>query len=152
MGKNKGQVIFGQSRKEEFNPNDSKINFAIPYKRVMRTIHVEGHVSPDAISPGVNSQVLWSRGLVPILPPVHLLAGGCHLLDQIGLLDNMNKTSKLCLDGKKINASTSGKTGDIDLFGFQQTPTQCERKERFQKKIEAVKQTEGLLVENTRPV
>ena len=71
-------------------------------------------------------------------------------MDKIGSLDNMHNTFKLCLDGKKINASTSGKTGD--LYGFEQTATLCERKDRIQKEIEAVKQTEGLLVGNTRPV
>ena len=97
--KDKGQLIFGQSKKSEFDPSDSKINFAVPYKRITRTS--EGPISPDILSPGIIS----------------------YLLDKIASMDNKNKnkTFKLCLDGKKINASTPGSGGDVDLFGLVKT-------------------------------
>lgn len=43
----------------------------------------------------------------------------------------MNQTFKLCFDGKKINSSISDKSGDIDLFGFEGSPTLLEKQERL---------------------
>lgn len=57
-------------------------------------------------------------------------------------MDNKNKTFKLCLDGKKINASTSGSGGDVDLFGFEPSPTLAERQNRLKNEIDTVKEAE----------
>jgi hypothetical protein len=119
--KNKGQPIFGQSKKSEFDPSDSKINFAVPYKRIRGTS--DGPISPDILSPGIIS----------------------YLLDKIASMDNKNKTFKLCLDGKKINASTSGSGGDVDLFGFELSPTLAERQNRLKNEIDTVKEAETAL-------
>lgn len=45
------------------------------------------------------------------------------------------KTYKLCLDGKKINGSTTGILGDVDLFGHEQKPTLREKQNRLQDEI-----------------
>jgi len=68
-----------------------------------------------------------------------------YLLDKIASMDNKNKTFKLCLDGKKINASTSESGGDVDLFGFEPSPTLAERQNRLKNEIDTVKEAESAL-------
>lgn len=37
--------------------------------------------------------------------------------------NNKLKTFKLCVDGKKLNASSKSMSGGVDLFGFEDKPT-----------------------------
>ena len=53
-----------------------------------------------------------------------------HLLNLLAEQTTNTKTYKLCLDGKKINSSTSSVLGDVDLFGYEQKPTLTEKQER----------------------
>ncbi|KAL5011712.1 hypothetical protein ScPMuIL_010263 [Solemya velum] len=109
--KHKGQVIFGQTSQGTFSPSESKINFAVPMRKV--TDSSLSPLGPDAIRPG-------------IIQP---------LLDKVSMLASEDKTYKICLDGKKINASTSGQSGDIDLFGFEREPTILAKRERLKREL-----------------
>ena len=69
----------------------SLINFAVPILSVRSTELAP--VKPSETMPGILN----------------------YLLDKVAESTNPSKTYKICFDGKKINASTSGLEGDIDL-------------------------------------
>lgn len=98
--KHNTQLLAGESEKGLFHPEDAQINFAIPQKGVTST------ASPDQMHPGI----------------IHML------IDRVAEDSTPLKMYKLCFDGKKINSSTSGRHGDIDLWGLEQKPTLNERK------------------------
>lgn len=77
-----------------FDPSQSKINFAVPYHKVRNA--TEAPLSAKDIQPGILT----------------------YVLDKFAQQATNDQTFKLCFDGKKINASTKGEEGDIDLFGF----------------------------------
>ena len=114
--KNKGQVIFGETTRGTYTTTDSRINFAVPVSRVSDLNR--SPLAPDNIRPG-------------IIQP---------LLEKIVPTAIEGKTYKICLDGKKINASTSGKLGDVDLFGFEKQPTLPERKARLENELKLTEQ------------
>jgi hypothetical protein len=60
-------------------------------------------------------------------------------------LADSNQTFKLCFDGKKINTSISGEYGDIDLFGFEGTPTLQEKRERLKREQTMIKEAVDML-------
>lgn len=109
--KNRGEIIINDSKRGCFNPAESEINFAVPIQKVKKKM--EGPMPPDDIKPGILQHM------------IHLIA------EQSSTL----KTYKLCLDGKKINGSTTGILGDVDLFGHEQKLTLREKQNRLQDEI-----------------
>lgn len=104
--KHKGDLINGQSHPGEFDPKLSRINYSVPFSKVTGTS--ESPVPSSQIRPGIVS----------------------HLLDKVAEQSNKYQTFKLCFDGKKIS-STSSQFGDIDLFGFEGTPTLADKQLRL---------------------
>ena len=102
--KHTGKLITKECDKGHFRPEERSINFAVPFRSV--TDSKSSPVSPADLQPGI----------------IH------YLLDKVSENSDSKKTYKLCLDGKKINASTSGKYGDIDLWGYEHSPTLLERR------------------------
>ena len=85
----------------------SWINFAVPILSVRSTELAP--VKPSEIMPGILN----------------------YLLDKFAESSNPSKTNKICFDGKKINAFTSGLEGDIVLWGLEHKPTLKERREQL---------------------
>ncbi|KAK3085168.1 hypothetical protein FSP39_025400 [Pinctada imbricata] len=110
--KHKGQITFGEVPRGMYDPSDAKINFVVPMSKVSDlNLSV---LAPNDVKPG-------------LIKP---------FLEKVALHNTDEKTYKICLDGKKINASKSGSLGDIDLFGFEKQPTLSERKDRLNHEIE----------------
>lgn len=105
--KHGGMLIAGDCEKGVYDPKDSCINFAVPVRSVVSS--KLSPVAPADVKPGILKQ----------------------LLDRVAEQSSNLKTYKLCLDGKKINASTSGQGGEIDLWGNEQKPTLKERQEQL---------------------
>ena len=105
--KNKGDLVNRLSAPREFDPKGSRINFSVPFAKVTGTS--ESPIPSSQIRPGILT----------------------HLLDKVSEQTSKDQTFKLCFDGKKINCSISGKYGDIDLFGFEGTPTLAEKQLRL---------------------
>ena len=116
--KNQGQLIQGQTYRGCYDPQYSKINFAVPSVNVVRKHDEYGK---DEMKPGVFRDT------------IQLLA----TLDR-------SKTYKIAVDGKKISKGRGKEMGDIDLFGFE-TPLLSERLSKFQKEKEVVKSLTEIL-------
>ena len=106
--KHTGTLMTEQSDRGIFSPQEAKINFAVPILSVRSTELAP--VKPSEIMPGTLN----------------------YLLDKVAESSNPSKTYKICFDRKKINASTSGLQGDIDLWGLEHKPTLKERLEQLQ--------------------
>lgn len=111
MDRKTGEIIINYSKRGCFNPAESEINFAVPIQKVKKKM--EGPMPPDDIKPCILQHM------------IHLIA------EQSSTL----KTYKLCLDVKKLNGSTTGILGDVDLFGHEQKPTLREKQNRLQDEI-----------------
>ena len=56
------------------------------------------------------------------------------------------KTYKLCVDGKKINLSSSQVDGEVNLFGFEDNPTFQENRDRLMTHISMIREIDNLLM------
>ena len=95
------------SNRTEYRPKDACINFSVPHRTII--IAKDDTLSASDIKPGMLDR----------------------LVDKVSEQSTPSKTYKLCVDGKKINSSLSGPEGDIDLFGFEGSPTLAEKRERL---------------------
>ncbi|XP_053383231.1 uncharacterized protein LOC123562931 [Mercenaria mercenaria] len=100
--KNLGQKFINPD--EEISAENAEINFAVPYRATVGNRNKL--FSEDDVKPGL---------LIP-------------MIDKLASQTRVDKTYKLCVDGKKINAGKSKKHGDIDLFGFEKPPTLSDRR------------------------
>ena len=121
--KHTGKLVTKECERGHFRPEERSINFAVPFKSV--TSLKSSPVSPSDLQPGI----------------IH------YLLDKVSENSDSKKTYKLCLDGKKINASTSGKYGDIDLWGLEHSPTLLERRACLESDQAVIKSASKLLDE-----
>ena len=112
--KHRGQLVTGQSSKGHYNPCDSEINFAVPHRAVVSSDL--SPLSPADVSPGIID----------------------ILLSNFAKKAEPQKTYKICVDGKKINAAVNTRQGDIDLWGFEESPTLKERQEELHKEKNAI--------------
>ena len=56
------------------------------------------------------------------------------------------KTYTLCVDGKKINVSSSQVDGEVNLFGFEDNPTFQENRDRLMTHISMIREIDNLLM------
>jgi hypothetical protein len=56
------------------------------------------------------------------------------------------KTYTLCVDGKKINVSSSQVYGEVNLFGFEDNPTFQENRDRLMTHISMIREIDNLLM------
>ena len=94
-----------------YQPSESKINFAVPSRQVLDELQ-----SPVSVgSPGIITEM------------IDTLTGSDP--QQI-------ETFKMCVDGKKLNAGLVGqKLGDVNLWGFEQSPSLTEKETRYHEEI-----------------
>ena len=116
--KHRGTLISGETSRGSFSPHTSKINFAVPRQKVTEAL--SSTLPATDISPGIIE----------------------HLLNTFAEQSRPDETFKICLDGKKINSSVSGSMGDVDLFGFEASPTLVEKKMRLDEELNLVKKTD----------
>jgi hypothetical protein len=101
-----GTFLSNNSRKGKLDPMSSEINFAIPSRNTF--IDNKQSKVPSILKPGIIHQAIISIGKSPL-----------------------NKVNMMCLDGKKVTAGLDDKYGDVDMFGYEQSPTLSEQKERL---------------------
>jgi hypothetical protein len=57
------------------------------------------------------------------------------IAECVETVTNHSKQVKISMDGKKVNSSLSKESGDVNLFGFEESPTFQERNERLSKEL-----------------
>ncbi|MES9902852.1 MAG: hypothetical protein ABW168_09225, partial [Sedimenticola sp.] len=122
--KHTGKIVTQDSERGSYKPEDWAINFSVPIHSV--TSGKLAPVSGSDIQPGILS----------------------YMIERVSEKADETKTYKLCLDGKKINAATNGKHGDIDLWGYEHTPSLSERKESLEAEIKCIEKVNGIVTEN----
>ena len=110
--RSEGQIVSGESERGLFNPERSKINFAVPSRS---SIIQQSTTIPSALKPGVIKETLDAVARTT--------------------LTNVNM---MCVDGKKVNAGLDSDSGDVDMFGFENSPTVNENKSRLDAEIEMI--------------
>ena len=111
--KNWGQVVGKECARSNYNPNKSKINFAVPSERVLRNFDEQ---LPKIIPPGKIHKCL------------NLLKG--------------EKDIVLMADGKLVTKGLKEHfCGDVNLFGHEVNPNIAELKEEIQKHLNFVSQS-----------
>ena len=111
--KNWGQVVAKECQRSHYNPNRSKINFAVPSERVLR--HFDAQL-PKIIPPGKIHRCL---DLLKGQKDIILMADG-----------------KLVTKGLKENFC-----GDVNLFGHETNPNIAELREEIQRHLNFVSQS-----------
>ena len=119
--KNQGQVIKSETTPGHFNSQESKINFAVPDRRVLQ--------DEEKIIAGNKPGIFHS------------------MIESVSNADpDQRLTYKLCVDGKKINPCSSG---EVDLWGFENEPTYEQKQKRLNEELDFLdkihKQTEKFI-------
>ena len=112
--KYKRELVKGVMSKGSLDPSNFKINFAVPYSKVRDSL--------EAPLPAVD------------IKPAILTC----LLDKYAEQARSEQTFKLCFDGKKINPSTKGDQGDVDLFGFDGRPSIGAKRQRLEEEKQSI--------------
>jgi len=111
--KSQGEAILRVSERGQFSPETSRINFAVPNPKVLRSFdpyHVNGERKPGLHEDLINT-----------------------------LSENLDRKSAcLTFDGKKIKQGLSENCGDVDLLGFESGQTLQERKTQLDTELEEV--------------
>lgn len=78
-----------------YDPQESRINFAVPSNQVLRKLN---HFQKEDLMPGIIATTLEKLSM-----------------------QNEGKTFKIAVDAEKISKGRGRVLGDVDLFGFEQT-------------------------------
>ena len=116
-----GSIVTGRTERGNFNPQSSQVNFAVPDVSVIRSLSRAENV--ESIRPGILNT----------------------MLDKISINSAAN-TYKICFDGKKINSSVA-EGGEIDLWGFETSPTLRDMKDKLERETLLVIKTKEALQE-----
>lgn len=81
--------------REVYDPQESRINFAVPSNQVLRKLN---HFQKEDLMPGIIATTLEKLSM-----------------------QNEGKTFKIAVDAEKISKGRGRVLGDVDLFGFEQT-------------------------------
>ena len=92
--KNKGQILHNETSPGLQKPEEAKVNFIVPDRRVL----VDDRKTVENSNPGILYDIIE---MVILSDP-----------DQL-------HTFKICADGKKINPCS---TGEINLWGYEDSP------------------------------
>ena len=93
--KRRGQVVVGNTEKGNFKPAESEINFAVPRRALVSS--ELSPLSPEDVKPGI----------------LHTL------LSKFAGKAEPQKTFKICIDGKKINAAITARVDrEIPVAGI----------------------------------
>ena len=112
--KNAGQEESELGFSGNYNPMDSKVNFAVPSRRILDKMATPIQTTRPEILTEMISKL-------SSFDPEQVL------------------TYKVCVDGKKINAGVRGQAlGDINLWGFEDPPTLGDRTERLNQELTVV--------------
>ena len=105
--KNKGQIRHNEISAGSQRPEAAKVNFVVPDRRVL--------VDETKIVESSNPSILYD------------------VIETVSQSDpDQCQTFKICVDGKKINPCSSG---EINLWGYEDSPTFKERLSRFNNEI-----------------
>ena len=98
----KTNVLTGQTKRGVYEPSNAKYNFAVPSKSVIKSASSQ---IPNEIFPGVLQEVL----------------------DNITRSTTFTEKSlKICVDLKRINANKASQMSTVDLWGLEDEPTKQE--------------------------
>ena len=114
-----GSIVDGRTARGVFNPQASRVNFAVPDVSIIRSL------SRSEYAERIKPRVLNT------------------MLDKIST-NSVENTYKICFDGKKINSSVA-EGGEIDLWGFENPPTLRDMKDKLDReKLLVIKTKETL--------
>ncbi|KAK3086499.1 hypothetical protein FSP39_019282 [Pinctada imbricata] len=99
--KNEGEILNHDTEKGFFDPLRSKINFPVPSKHAL----YKTNEKPSPFFPGISDKCI-----------------------EIMAKHYLQKPLKLSVDGKKISRGKCKEMGDIDCWGFENSPTLSRRK------------------------
>ena len=119
--KNTGQVITGEAERGNYKPQDSKINFAVPDARTLRTFNNLDF--PTNISPGIIHSAIDLKS------------------------KEKEKDFVLSVDAKKVARGLSDDAGDVDLFGHEPGPARGQQMARLSREKHLGEQIADLLGE-----
>ncbi|VDH98759.1 Hypothetical predicted protein [Mytilus galloprovincialis] len=120
--KNTGNINEGMSERGKYEPMNSELNFAVPSWSVLDKMITP--VSTETFRPGlIDTMINISHENDP---------------DKIA-------TFKLCVDGKKINSSTIGNLGDVNLWGHEDPPTLSSKMKQLDEDKNNIEQLRNLL-------
>jgi len=91
-----GDVKTATTSKSMYSPSQSNINFAVPDIKILAA---SASIKSSEMKPGLLPQML-----------------DIFMKDEINIF-------KLCVDGKKLNISSTQVNGEVNLFGFEDKPT-----------------------------
>ncbi|VDI71523.1 Hypothetical predicted protein [Mytilus galloprovincialis] len=120
--KNTGNINEGMSERGKYEPMNSELNFAVPSWSVLDKMITP--VSTETFRPGLIDTM------------INIL----HENDPDKIA-----TFKLCVDGKKINSSTIGNLGDVNLWGHEDPPTLSSKMKQLDEDKKNIEQLRNLL-------
>ena len=105
--KNKGQVINSEATPGLYTPHDSKVNFVVPDRRMLK-----------------EDSLIMTEKKPAILH---------NMIDVISKNDHQQYlTYKICVDGKRINPTSKG---EVNMWGYEASPTYEQKAERLDHEI-----------------
>ena len=106
MGGIKSAGQLEDNSRTELIAQDSHINFCVPNSGVLRSVFDDSKLECE--NPGIFEDVL----------------------DKFAQ-DHKIDSCKVAIDGKRLNSGFGKHLGDVDLFGHENEPTLCDRKQRL---------------------
>ncbi|CAC5421890.1 unnamed protein product [Mytilus coruscus] len=124
--KHLGQVLSHEINLGHYDTSLSKINFIVPSRAILDTD--DSFLKRSCKTPGI---------MIP-------------LIENIATKQKrINMPFKLSIDLKKLNPG--GKFGDVNCFGFENTPTFDQRQARLQKEFQCIKSFQTAVEQNSKP-
>ncbi len=115
-----GQLTGGDEMRGSLDPCNSRVNFVTPSVRYLRDDVLKQDISCE--NPGI-------------------LTANIKKFSS----EKLNKSYKVCIDGKKISSGFGRTLGDVDLFGHEESPSLTERKVRNREELSIIQQAEAIL-------
>ena len=116
--KNTSQVVLGETKKGEFSPINSDINFAVPSVDILRNFTPYSESETRERPPGMLTDAMYS------------------LADAL-----KSKSACLTYDGKKIKQGLTENSGDVDILGHEDGMSLEQRQEELKKKISVIEKS-----------
>ncbi|CAG2212896.1 unnamed protein product [Mytilus edulis] len=111
---NQNLVMENIGIREKFDPENSKINFAVPSKASLSCMPT---VLPKTIQPGIIKE----------------------LISFISTTDDVTtKSWKICVDLKKINSGRGGDSIPVDLWGYEDKPNRLEKQTELEADLQVI--------------
>ncbi|CAC5380282.1 unnamed protein product [Mytilus coruscus] len=124
--KHLGQVLSHETNLGHYDTSLSKINFIVPSRAILDTY--DSCLKSSCKTPGI---------MIPLIENIATKR------------KHIRMPFKLSIDLKKLNPG--GKFGDVNCFGFENTPTFDQRQPRLQKEFQCIQSFQTAVEQNSKP-